>query len=237
MKQANRLFSKDEISKIEKAVWQAEKSTTGEIVPMLADKSDEYSGASTAAAFLLSIFTLSAAAIILNKTGMIPSISSSGLFGKIEFMSKLSFTGFPLEIFIIMLLLLVIPFRYIISAFPGIMLPFISEKKLQAAVNARALRGFYENGLHRTKNETGIVIFISLFERKVVILGDRGINSRIAPDFWKSLSKELVSGFRDGEPCDALCSVIKKCGEELSRHFPIDKEDSNELSDGLKIVK
>jgi putative membrane protein len=74
---------------------------------------------------------------------------------------------------------------------------------------------------------------MSLLERKVWILGDRGINERIDPSSWGEMAGELAKGLAAGNGCDALCSVIIRCGSELSRHFPRQPDDTNELGDQL----
>jgi putative membrane protein len=95
------------------------------------------------------------------------------------------------------------------------------------------VRAFYEKGLYRTRHETGILIFISLIEHKVWILGDRGINERIDSHFWQNLASRLTQGLREGKSCEALCCVISGCGAELSRHFPRRADDLNELRDEI----
>ena len=95
------------------------------------------------------------------------------------------------------------------------------------------MRAFYEKGLYRTRHETGILVFISIFERKVWILGDRGINARIPAESWQQLVQSLTAGIREGHACEALCSVIARCGEELARHFPRESDDRNELQDEI----
>ena len=84
----------------------------------------------------------------------------------------------------------------------------------------RCVHAFYEKGLHRTSGETGVLIFISVLERKVWIIGDRGINERIAPETWHELVRELTTGIREGRACTALCCVIGRCGAILTEHFP-----------------
>jgi len=101
------------------------------------------------------------------------------------------------------------------------------------AVRERAVRAFFEKGLYKTRDETGILIFISILERKVWILGDKGINAKIAPQFWSSLADELSAGLRQNRACEALCTVIEKCGEILKEHFPKRVDDVNELEDEL----
>jgi putative membrane protein len=68
-----------------------------------------------------------------------------------------------------------------------------------------------------------------VLERKVWIIGDRGINERIALETWHELARELSGGLKVGRACEALVSVIGRCGRILEEHFPKKVDDSNEL--------
>jgi len=74
---------------------------------------------------------------------------------------------------------------------------------------------------------------MSLLEHKVWILGDRGIDRKIPKQAWLALAGELSGGIREGRACEALCSVIASCGEELARHFPRKVDDIDELSNDV----
>ena len=76
-------------------------------------------------------------------------------------------------------------------------IPFLSGKRIEETVRERAVMAFYEKQLYKTRDETGILIFISLLEHRVWILGDRGINAKIAPDFWEKIASELSSGIKE----------------------------------------
>lgn len=200
-------FNAEELERIRLSVVNAEANTAGEIAPMLVDASDSYREAEHLGAVLVASLIGVVVALILHHVTI--------------------WSYIPLVI------LLYYPALFVFRYFPGLKLPFVGRKRLQEAVQERALRAFYEKGLYRTKDETGVLIFISLLEHKVWILGDRGINSEIPPDSWQSLARQLATGIKENQACDALCRVISSCGEELSRHFPIREHDQNELSDEL----
>jgi len=116
---------------------------------------------------------------------------------------------------------------------PALQRPFINASRTNEAVKERAVRAFFEKGLYRTRDETGILIFISIFEHKVWILGDRGINARIPADSWQELVQILVVGLKEGRAADALCEVVTRCGKELALHFPREADDTNELQNEI----
>jgi putative membrane protein len=128
------------------------------------------------------------------------------------------------------------PVYSLVKRLPFLSLPFISRTRLTQAVRDRALRAFYEQGLHRTAHATGVLIFISLFERRVWILGDRGINERIAQQEWDAMIEQLVTGIGQQQITAALCAVIGRCGVLLRTHFPPQSADANELSDDVILL-
>jgi putative membrane protein len=126
-----------------------------------------------------------------------------------------------------------VPLRYLVGRMPYLALAFISRRRFEQAVRDRAVRSFYEQGLYRTRAATGVLIFVSLFERRVWILGDRGINERIAPEQWQGMVDQLIAGIRQGTAPAALCAVINSCGQLLQQHFPDQGNDQNELQNDL----
>jgi putative membrane protein len=206
---AEDFFTPGEQEQIRLAVKSAEDTTSGEIATMVIARSDSY----------LEAITL----------GSVLGAATLALLVAIASHHVTVWSYLPLTIAIYF------PFHWLVSRVPLLQKPFISGRRLEEAVKERAVRAFYEKGLYRTRDETGILIFISLFEHKVWILGDRGINARIPPESWQQLVKTLASGIREGRACEALCKVIKSCGDELSRHFPKKSDDIDELQNEILI--
>ncbi len=191
---AKDFFSTAEKTTIQQAVLEAEKDTTGEIAVKVVEACDRYRDAEILGSVLLSGLFALVACLLLNHI-------------TIWFYIPATF-------------ILFFPCRYLFKKAPHLKLALVSEQDAMHEVSEEAIHAFYERGLHRTEHGTGILIFISLLERKVWILGDKGINDKVNPDFWGSLVTELTKGIREGKAPEALCSVIAKCGAELSRHFP-----------------
>ena len=206
---AEDFFTPEEQERIRLAVAAAERGTSGEIATMVVPRSDSYREAVTLAA------VLGAATVAL----VIAVISQH-----VTIWSYLPLT-----------ILLFFPLQLLVRRVPPLQRPFIAASRLNEAVKERAVRAFYEKGLHKTKNSTGILVFISLFEHKVWILGDCGINAKIPADSWLELVRILTAGLKNGRACEALCEVVTRCGEALARHFPRESDDRNELQDEILI--
>ncbi len=108
---------------------------------------------------------------------------------------------------------------------------FIGPKRREEAVMRRAFRAFYEKGLYRTKKNTGVLFFLSLLERKVWVLADKGIHEKIRQETLNGFAATVSRGISDGKACEALCEAIARAGELLAKHFPKSPDDTNELSD------
>lgn len=204
---ADNFFTPDEKERIRRAVEAAEADTAGEIATMIVAESDRYREAELAGSLFLAMALALAVAIATHHVTVWSYLPLAGL--------------------------LLLPCRLLFRRFPRLALPFAGPTRIAEAVRLRAIRGFFEKRLYRTQDETGILIFMSLLEHKVWILGDRGINARIDPATWQAMAEELAKGIAAGNGCDALCSVIERCGQELARHFPRKADDVNELGDAL----
>jgi putative membrane protein len=127
---------------------------------------------------------------------------------------------------------------YALGHWAGSLSPFIrffmSRERMAFKVRRRAELAFYEHGLHKTREGTGILIMASLLERRVQVLADRAINERVPPGTWDNLVQEMIREITDGRPTEAFCRAIARCGDLLSQHFPAAPGDNpDELADDL----
>ncbi|MBP1699553.1 MAG: hypothetical protein H6Q41_4741, partial [Deltaproteobacteria bacterium] len=90
-------------------------------------------------------------------------------------------------------------------------------------------RAFFERGLYKTKKNTGVLFFLSLLEKKVWVLADKGIYEKMDQETLNRFANEVSSGIREGHACEALSQAIREIGGLLSQHFPITSNDTDEL--------
>lgn len=204
MKAAKDYFTEEERMRIESAVQQAEKMTSGEIVPMVVDESYDYPRAEILGAGLFSL----AAAVSLSW----------------------AFFGESLWHFLWLFALCYFPFKLLIRNVPSLRRRLIHPAEISVEVAEKAVISFLEQGLHHTRDETGILILISLFERRVHVLADRGINAAVPANYWDGIVHTITEGIHRGETCNALCMAIETCGRVLEEHFPVKADDTDELS-------
>jgi putative membrane protein len=112
--------------------------------------------------------------------------------------------------------------------------PFLGKGRREKAVRERALKAFYERGLYKTKNHTGVLFFLSLLEKKVWVLADKGIHEKIHQQTLNKFANIVSQGIREGRACEALCEAITGIGELLWEHYPIaDAAAFDELPNGV----
>lgn len=202
-KKTDGFFSADEKRRIEAAVAEAEQRTSGEIVPMVVEAAYDYPRA---------------------------EIIGGGFFA-LAFASLFSWWWWHASLwaFLPAFLLLYLPCKWLIRFTPALKRRLIAEAEIDAEVEEKALVSFVEQGLHHTRDNTGILILICLFEHRVEVLADRGINALVPKETWQEIVAIITDGLRRGQACEALCRAVDRCGEILAGHFPMREDDSDEL--------
>ncbi len=94
-----------------------------------------------------------------------------------------------------------------------------------------ARKAFEKIGMTRTRERNGVLFFVAVRDRKLAVIGDKGIHQHVAAEFWADVVKTVEGRFADGRFGDGLVEGITEVGDELSRHFPRRADDVNELPD------
>lgn len=106
------------------------------------------------------------------------------------------------------------------------------------AVHRRAMKAFVDEEVFATRDRTGILIFISLLEHRIEVLGDAGINSRVSPDEWVEVIEQIRTGIRSRTAADGIVKAIDTCGRLLEKSgVEVREDDTDELSNELRIKK
>jgi putative membrane protein len=200
------LFNKDQKQRIAQAIDEAEQQTSGELVAVLAQTSDDY----------LYIPILWAALIALAVPGILMLSGWSIDFARIY--------QFQVSTFI----LLTILFHWRILKM-SLIPPLV--KKNRAALRARD--EFLTLGLHNTSNRGAIMIFVSVAERYVEILADQGVSEKVAEDVWVDIVSEFVGYIKQDDFTSGYVETIKRCGDIMATHFPPGTGKENELTNQL----
>lgn len=102
-------------------------------------------------------------------------------------------------------------------------------------IRTLAEKEFLKLGINRTKDHTGILIFILLKDRKFYILADEGINSKVEQKTWDDIRDVMAASFSEGKFSVGLINCIESVGLILQKYFPVKPDDINELSNKVII--
>ena len=97
----------------------------------------------------------------------------------------------------------------------------------------RATQVFAELNMHKTVLRNGILIYIALQDRKLAIIGDVGINTKVPTQCWEQIKDLMLQQFKDGKLCEGICQGILEAGQHLKSFFPYQEDDVNELPDDI----
>ncbi|MCL4685105.1 hypothetical protein KJ059_10180 [Myxococcota bacterium] len=110
---------------------------------------------------------------------------------------------------------------YGMTRLPAVRRQLLPADLIEARVQGRARRCFREQGLTRTRGRTGILLFVTLLERRVVVLADEGIDRVLGPgETWGQVVDLVTAGLRAGRGVDGLEAAVRRCGEILAQHAP-----------------
>lgn len=122
---------------------------------------------------------------------------------------------------------------YALSGFTQLRRHLISAHMAEHAVQQRAQRLFAERGLHVTRGRTGLLIFVSELERRVVLLGDRALDEKLGPRAWEEQVAELAHAIKAGRAREGIVNVLSGMAARLSGALPRAEDDQNELPDDV----
>jgi uncharacterized membrane protein len=107
------------------------------------------------------------------------------------------------------------------------------EKESSMAPVDRAVEVFDMLKMDNTKDRNGVLIYIAVKSKQFAIYGDKGINDKVADDFWNCTKDIMLNHFKNGNNKQALVDGIINAGEQLKEHFPYQDDDTDELSNEI----
>jgi putative membrane protein len=105
-----------------------------------------------------------------------------------------------------------------------------TEKFRNQAVRTAAAAMFYEAGIANTSAEMGVLIYLSILERRLEVIADRGILKGVNALEWNQTVFELHQVGRKPQP-QTLLSGMENLGALLTRCLPATGDNPNELPD------
>lgn len=221
---ASKRFSDEDRAAIAAAVAEAERRTAAEIVPVIATASDDYEGAEGVIGMWLAILAVAAAWLGLQEVR-----PASG-----DWVS-----GHEVALGLVPLLVILVG-AWIVGAILAARIPFLKRLGAGGAMRGRveeaAERAFDRLHVRKTKAATGVVLYVSLLEHMVCVEADQAVAEKIQPAEWKSICNGMIASIRAAKHREAFVDAIRRCGDLLAQHFPVQPGDVNELTNELRII-
>ena len=212
-------LSEADLDRVRVAVGEAEKRTAGEIVPFVVRQSGDYDVATWRAA---SVGALLAAAAALGVSSLYDGWGLSWLYASWAVEAATIAGG-------------------VVGALIGEYVPAVRRLLagpglLAETVHRRAAEAFLDEEVFGTRDRTGILLFVSLFEHRIEVVGDSGINAKVEAAEWVEVVDRVRAGIRQNDLAGGLVSAVDLCGDLLHRRgVALREDDADELSDGVRL--
>ena len=196
-------------ARIAAAIAAVETRTTGEIVCVLADRSSD----------------TGALPILL---AALAALATPWLLVALTPLPVLTILAWQLVVFVALALLLCLP---------RVRVALIPRRARRAMAFRVATEQFFTRAVSRTRDRSGILIFVSLAEHYARIIADDGIDARVPQAHWQAAVDALVANIREDRVADGFIAAIDLCGAVLAEHYPQTAgDDPNELPDRIYFI-
>jgi uncharacterized membrane protein len=108
-----------------------------------------------------------------------------------------------------------------------------SEKK--KTIEEMARLEFQHLGMTKTKDRTGVLIFLLIADKAFFILADEGIHAKVTEGTWTKIVEEMSSHFAQKKFRYGLIHGVRSVGKVLSQYFPRKSNDTNELPNEVHV--
>lgn len=209
------IFTKSELQEVRAAVKEAEDRTHGEFVPVFVKESDFYEEALWRAGFV-SAFIAGSLLIILDSAT--------------EWLLWI-----PCSFWLIIVLAFGVGGAFLTMNIDTLRRVFAGMRTLEERAHKKAQLMFFDLDVFNTKQRIGIMIFISFFERQVIVLADEGINAVIPQEEWEGVVKKITNELKENQKVKAILAGIAAC-TKLVEESPIEilEDEENEIPDDLR---
>jgi putative membrane protein len=218
---ASKLLTESERDLVAKAIGAAESATSAEVVVCIASRSGRYDRGEDLVGVALALLCVAGAWLTFQgahneswglslNLGLLPIL---GIFAG----------GFILG-------------AAAATFFPALSLFFSTKAEMHSNVHDRARIAFQELGVRGTRAATGVLIYVSLLERTVSVIGDQAITDEVEQKTWDELRDTVIAGLAKGEPGEGLCKAIEQAGVVLAARMPGSHDDTDELGNHLRII-
>lgn len=218
-------LSEADHARVTAAVAEAESRTAGEIVTVVAERSDGYSDVALA-------WSAFAAFTVLVVLAIFPDF---WLWLVDRALDNWAHEWTPHEVLTLAASAAIVKFLavWLLQLWPPLKFWLVLPNIKTQRTLERAVSLFKVGAERRTHGRTGILIYLSMREHRAEILADEAIASKVPPEIWGDAMAALLVHVREGRLADGMIAAVEQVGAVLAEHFPRDENDTNELPDRL----
>lgn len=207
------------------AVTAAEAGTDGEIVTIVARRSDDYHDTALVGGILAMLLVL---AVLALRPGWLDAVLAPWHDGWGEAPGSAVRLLAALVAEIAAFVLTVAALRHM-----DLRLSLTPRSTKARRVRQRAVQYFKVGAERRTVARVGVLLFLSLDERRAEIVADAAIHDEVPPERWGAAMAALLDDVRAGRPAHGMAAAVAQIGTIIAAHFPKTADDENELPDRL----
>jgi putative membrane protein len=218
------ILSPTDNARIAAAVGTAEAHANAEIVTVVTRQSDSYGDVALAWSTLIAGLAL---AVITTATGFYLALADRAL-------GLWDHHWSPREVLGLALVVASVKFAamFVILLWRPLRLMLTPRPIKAARVRARATVAFHLAAQGRTRGATGVLIYLSMAERRAEIIADASIAAKVTPEVWGDAMHAMLDHFRNDRVADGMIAGVAAVGKVVTEHFPRDDKPANELPDG-----
>ncbi|QZH75213.1 MAG: hypothetical protein JY451_00845 [Erythrobacter sp.] len=207
------------------AVREAELATSGEIVPVIADRSDGYSD-------VVLVWAVAASFTAMSVFALFPDF----LLGKIDWLLggwSIEHTYGEVIAWVLALGLLKFVAVWLLLSWDRLTFLFVPAPVKRQRVHDKAVRLFKVGAEGRTHGGTGVMLYLSMREHRAEIVADDSIALLVPAEVWGEAMADMLAEIRKGCVAEGIAAGVRDVGKVLAEHFPRRVDDTNELPDRL----
>jgi putative membrane protein len=218
-------FSEDDHRLVTEAVERAEHLSDGEIVTIVADKSDAYHDVALHWAVLAMLLVPAALAAV--PQACVDHAATLVLGWNAELTRAIAM------LFLVVLLAIVFLVVRLALAYSPLRMALTPRTTKSRRVGRRALQLFRVAAEKRTHGRTGVLLYLSLMERRAEIIADQAIHSKVKAEVWGEAMEALVDKVKEGKPGEGMALAVDRIGAVLAGVLPKSLDDPNQIPDRL----
>lgn len=124
---------------------------------------------------------------------------------------------------------------FIVMGIPAIHRKLIPKNRTEKSVDILSRAIFQKGGIRFTEERIGVLFFVSVFERKIKIIADRGAEMSVPNEEWVKLISQFDKIFENDQASDNFLKILFSTKEIFAKYIPPVQDDINELPDNLKV--